>query len=197
MRYYQISDDTKQKDELNAHELDELNWFVVQTPPMREFDAKEVLTKYGFKIICPLRKSFARINRHSKRKRHLEFPLLKGYILAGFNGTPNWHKFFTKGRQHGVVSSVIRFEGKPAAIPRTKQQWVSKMHQTTLTKTSQEDEPGFKVGDSVEIIEGPFTGLPVSIEHIKNGKARVRITFLGREQIAHVPIDILQEVAYL
>ncbi len=203
MRHYRITDlghtgGLPSDEQSTQIKTNDLTWYVVQTPPMREFDAEEILTGYGFTVVCPLKHVFARVNRRAKRKRAIQFPLLKGYVLAGFDGTPNWHNFLQKGRERGVVSNIIRFQGKAAPIPARSNHWVDKMRGTINPPTKQTNSENlnhFEKGDMVTIIDGPFEGHKVQIETVSKHKVKVTLSLFGREQIAELGVDSLEEVA--
>lgn len=206
MRHYRIANPTHTgglpEDEHSARiDTNDYEWFVVQTPPMCEFDAEAILTKCGFTVMCPIKRSVTRVNRRAKRKRVLEFPLLKGYVLAGFDGEPNWYEFFKKGRERGVVANVVRFDGKAAPIPPRSKNWVQSMYESTepvtnLTPEANEDSPAlFQPGDEVRVTEGPLAGQTAVVHTVGGGRVRVVVNFFGGEQFAQIPVDSICEVA--
>ena len=84
------------------------------------------------------------------------------------------------------VIRVIEFGGKPIPVP---EQSIADLKKEMGGEELREVSFGVRVGDTVEVAEGPMRGLKGIVESFLSGAERVRVLleFLGRETLVQVP----------
>lgn len=149
------------------------HWYAVHTKARDEKLAEENLQRQGFATFLPRIKGSKR-----RRGRWLEViePLFPGYLFARLDLLIQDTSPIRSTR--GVLG-LVRFGGNPAPVPPG-------LMEQLMAATADEDgvvrqEHLFQPGDRVEILTGPFAGLPASIL-AETGKERVEllIELLGR-----------------
>lgn len=159
-------------------------WFCVHTRPKCEHLAASVLkTLDGVDAYCP-RIRFQRSTRRGK-VWFIE-ALFPSYFFARFD--PSRSLRAVKHSQN--VIRVVEFGGNPVAIP---DQIIADLRQEMADSEVREVTTPLKVGDTVELTEGPMRGLKGIVTTLLSGEERVRILleFLGRESMVEVSADKL------
>ncbi len=126
------------------------SWYLIYTKPRMEKQAEENLNRQGYETYLPMVKTRRRRNSRYINVVEAFFPRYLFIHLSSTND--NWAPI----RSTFGVSRLIQFGGIPAIAPAEL---------IRLLKAN-EDELGFqgggqkemKVGDKVEIIDGPFAG---------------------------------------
>ncbi|RUO80280.1 transcription/translation regulatory transformer protein RfaH [Idiomarina tyrosinivorans] len=147
-------------------------WFVVKTKPKQEQRALANLEHQGMEAFLP-KLSQQRVQR-GKRKVVLE-PMFPGYLFVQL---PNFDEQFYKIKNTFGVASLVRFGDHTPTIPDS---WVQQLKATTTER----DDFAPKVGDTVEIEQGPFAGLSAKIVGL-DGESRcmVLLEFLQKQVTA-------------
>ena len=149
------------------------HWYAIHTKARDEKLAEENLQRQGFATFLPRIKGSKR-----RRGRWLEViePLFPGYL---FTRLDLLLQDTSPIRSTRGVLGLVRFGGDPAPVP------IGLVEQL-MTATADEvgvvrQEQLFQPGDRVEILTGPFAGLPASIL-AETGKERVELLLelLGR-----------------
>ncbi|MFZ1575259.1 MAG: transcriptional activator RfaH [Chromatiaceae bacterium] len=149
------------------------HWYAVHTKARDERLAEENLQRQGFATFLPRIKG----SKH-RRGRWLEVvePLFPGYL---FTRLDLLLQDTSPIRSTRGVLGLVRFGGDPAPVPPG-------LVEQLMAATASEDgvvrqEHLFHPGDQVEIVTGPFAGLPASIL-AETGKERVELLLelLGR-----------------
>jgi len=149
------------------------HWYAVHTKARDEELADENLTRQGFQTFLPRIKVPKR-----RRGRWIEAiePLFPGYLFILLDLT---RQDSSPIRSTRGALGLVRFGGEPAPVP-------SELVEELQTASTGDEgvvrqEHLFQAGDQVEIIAGPFTGLPASILN-ETGKERVQVLLelLGR-----------------
>jgi transcription antitermination factor NusG len=198
MRFYRNPSDNPNTNFENTN-VGDLDWYVMRTPPNREFDAEELLSRQGYTIMCPVRKKKIRSSRTKKAKnRTIELPLMPCYVLMGFKGVPNWQKLFSFSRPYQLVTSVCGFNRRAKFLPRTAHPWIEEMLATTSAEINDKGKHSksvFSKGDNVEILDGPFEGFVVEVQKTNSKDAMCLFNLFGREQKVKVSVDNIQKAA--
>ena len=148
-------------------------WFCLKTQPKREHLAATMLRRqFGVECFSPR----LRFRRMTKRGPvwfvEAMFP---GYLFAKF----------VYSTQHRAVESshgirgIVRFGDRLASLPENI---VAALQSRVGAEEVVTVDWSVKVGQTVEIIEGPFQGLEVLVTHLLPAKERIRVLFefLGR-----------------
>lgn len=155
-------------------------WYCVHTKPKTEHLAAAGLAAFGeVETFCPR----IRFQRSTARGKvwFLE-ALFPSYFFARFDLSSRYRA--VKHANH--VIGVVGFGGNPVAIP---EQTLADLRAEMQGVEIREVTHGVRVGDTVEVAEGPMRGLKGIVECMTSGDNRVRILleFLGRQSLVEVP----------
>jgi transcription antitermination factor NusG len=125
-------------------------WHVVTTRSRAEKKVHARLEEQNIESFLPLQK---RLRQWKDRKKWVEMPIISGYCFVHISP-----KEYEKILQTELVGGFVRFEGKPARIPKHQIEFLKKMlNQSDFeVEVSQEN---FEPGKKVEIIDGPLIGV--------------------------------------
>jgi transcriptional antiterminator RfaH len=153
--------------------LDEPVWFCLQAQPKREHLAAIALRRqFGIECFSPRLRFRKMTNRGPVWFVEAMFP---GYLFAKFV-YPTRHRAVESS--HGV-RGIVHFGDRLATLPENivlgLQSRVGAEEVVTV-------DSSIKIGQQVQIIEGPFRGLEVVVSQLLPAKERVRVLFefLGR-----------------
>lgn len=158
----------------------ELAWYCVHTKPKCEHTASSMLRDLGPEIetYCPR----IRFQRSTTRgKVWFVEALFPSYFFARFDAS-TWLRAVKHSQN---VIRVVEFGGIPISISdETIRRLKSEMSEAEV----REVKIGIKVGDTVEVTEGPMRGLVGIVERVHSGEERVRILldFLGHQSALDV-----------
>ncbi|RXS43043.1 transcription/translation regulatory transformer protein RfaH [Idiomarina sp. 29L] len=161
-------------------QLDSDVWYVIRTKPKQEERAALNLENQGFEVFAP--KLTVKKLRRGVRTSVVE-PMFPNYLFVRLDDIIEQ---FYKIRSTYGVAGVLRFGNN---IPKIPQQWVDEMKGVDeLT-----DEQAPKVGDSVEIQQGPFRGFLAKIVQL-DGESRcfVMLEWMQKEVKANFSYKELQ-----
>ncbi|MGJ8642805.1 MAG: transcription termination/antitermination protein NusG [Luteolibacter sp.] len=169
---------------MNAEEPNKALWYCVRTQTKREHIAARHLREIeGIEVFCP-RIKYRKATRRGKIW-WLE-PLFPGYILAKFDIIEMERAVtFCQG-----VRGLVRFGSETPDVP---EDFVISLIQQVKEQSSDSEElitvsPSLKVGDEVEVANGPFQGMKGTVRNIAPAQERVKVLleFLGQVQ----PVDL-------
>lgn len=180
----------------------ELVWFALQVPPQKEFAAQAILHKKGIDTYVPVRKEWRRRNKYSKAKELRSFPVAPRYVFAGFpSRVPLWFDLFSLP----IITGVVGLNGTPKPIPYRHTEKapglrgiMDKWPNGIVAPKEQrfmQTHGEFEVGDSVEILSGPFEGQKVPVVEIKGGDALVHMMLFGSVQEVKMALENLVKAA--
>lgn len=156
-------------------------WYCVHTKPKSEHLAVAALRLLDGEIetFCPR----IRFQRAMPRgKVWFTEALFPSYMFARFD-LATW----MRGVKHANhVIGIVGFGGKPVPV---MEKVITDLKTEMCGQELREVQYGVKVGDTVEVAEGPMRGLKGIVESLASGEERVRILleFLGRENLVEVP----------
>ncbi len=169
----------------------EMKWYVIHTYAGYEKKVQQslqnLLRQRGLedrvgRIVVPVKKE---VRVRDGRRRQVERRLFPGYILIQMALDDDlWHLIL---RTPGVTGFVGP-SGRPVPLPEEEVQ--------AVLAEVEEKEPALsvdlKVGEVVQIIDGPFRDFEGTVAEIdeERGKVKVLVSFFGRE--TPVEIDFLQ-----
>jgi transcriptional antiterminator RfaH len=154
-------------------ELDEPFWFCLKAQPKREHLAATALRRQ-FRIEC----SSPRLRFRKMTKRGPVWfveAMFPGYLFAKFVYSEQ-HRAVENC--HGVAG-VVRFGDRLAILPENI---VTELQSKAGAEEVVTLDSAIKIGQPVQIIEGPFRGLDGVVTHLLSAKERIRVLleFLGR-----------------
>jgi transcriptional antiterminator RfaH len=156
------------------------HWYCVHTKPKCEHLVAGALRQLdGVEPWCPR----LRFQRSTPRgKVWFTEALFPSYLFARYDV----EKSARAVRHAHNVIRVVEFGGKAIPVP---EQSILDLKSEMQGGDLREVSFGVRVGDAVEVAEGPMRGLKGIVEGFYNGEDRVRVLleFLGRETLVQVP----------
>jgi transcriptional antiterminator NusG len=182
---------TKEIDTKTKETTDNLRWYVVHTASGHEnkvtstlrqrIDASGLQDQIA-EVLIPTRN---KVIIESGKKREIKERLFPGYVLVKMNlNDDTWGVV----RNTSGVTGFVGMGAKPTSLPEKEVKAVLKFMKMEAPKF----EAKFAIGDSVKIIDGPFTDFLGKVEEIdeEKGKVKVLVSIFGRE--TPVELDFLQ-----
>ena len=151
------------------------NWFVVQTKPRQEKTANLNLIRQGYETYCP---DVVVKKRMKDKWVEVVEPLFPRYLFLRSDPTL---RDMSPIRSTLGVSTLVRFGETPAIVPDEVISFL-RNSENPETKHHVSGESLFQTHEAVDIVSGPFAGLP-GIYQMPKGEERaiVLITVLGRQ----------------
>jgi transcription antitermination factor NusG len=146
------------------------HWYALQVRPRFERHVQTHLEDKGYEVFYP---TYTSTRQWSDRVKSLSFPLFPGYVFCRFNVHARLPILITPGVNQVVGSGktpITVDEGELAAIRRVMQSGVAA-----------QPWPYLKVGETVQIENGPLEGLTGIVTRIKSSdRLVVSISLLMR-----------------
>ena len=133
------------------------HWYALQVRPRFERHVQTHLEDKGYEVFYP---TYTSTRQWSDRVKSLSFPLFPGYVFCRFNVHARLPILITPGVNQVVGSGktpIMVDEGELAAIRRVMQSGVAA-----------QPWPYLKVGETVQIENGPLEGLTGIVTRIKS-----------------------------
>ena len=149
------------------------SWYLVVTKPQSEFKAQENLLRQGYEIYLPLVQTTRRRNDKNVKRTEAFFPR---YLFISLDKeTDNWSPI----RSTFGVAGMVRFGGMPAVVPS---ELIDKLKQNENEFGLQSfEKKELKLGDKVDIIDGPFEGHKAIYQKMKSAeRVSVLLDIVGK-----------------
>jgi transcription antitermination factor NusG len=160
------------------------HWYCVHTKPKCEHLVAAALRQFeDVETWCPR----LRFQRSTPRgKVWFTEALFPSYLFARYDLAT---KLRAVKHTHNVIR-VLEFGERPVPVP---DEAIAELRKEMGGNEVREVTYGVRVGDSVEVAEGPMRGLKGIVQGFLSGEERVRILleFLGRESVVVVPASKL------
>lgn len=157
-------------------------WYVVHTRPKCEHIAAALMGGLeNVQVYCPR----IRFQKNTRRgKVWFVEALFPSYFFARFIPIENLRAV----KHSQSVIKVVDFGGVPTSVPDSV---IAALKEEMKDEDILEVHVGVKVGDTVELTEGPMRGLKGIVNAMLSGADRVRVLleFLGRENAVEVPLS--------
>jgi len=179
--------------EKKANEIPDMNWYVVHTYSGFEQKAKEALQErfkqkglenYLGEIKIP-QETVTEVVKGEKKKSTKKF--FPGYILVQMRlNQDTWHMV----KETPKISGFVGDASNPAPLLESDVELINT--QVEEGGVSSRMKHDFEQGETVKVIDGPFTEFTGTIEEVKpdKGKLRVLISIFGRA--TPVELDFVQ-----
>lgn len=133
------------------------SWFAIQVAPRAEKRVAEYLAYKGHQSFLPLCRS---LRRWSDRRKLLEMPLIPGYVFCRMGEAATGMVLTTPG-----IVRIVGFGGKPAPVAEEE---IRTLEQVVRSGVDASPAQFVKVGQKVEVKNGPLSGIAGIIIQIKN-----------------------------
>ena len=145
-----------------------MEWLVLYTKPKHEIKVSKALEKIGITSYCPVVK---KIKQYSDRKKKVELPLLRSYVLV---------KIDSKNRNQVFgIPGIIRYVfwlGKPAVV---REREVQLMKNNLLGIYDGITISNIKKGKNYRIPMGPFAGQEGKVVNLLKNRIKLELPSLG------------------
>jgi len=169
----------------------ERHWYIVHTYAGYE-DRVENALKQRIKYMDAENKIFQvvipkedEIEIRSGQRRTVTKKMFPGYVLVQMKlDDESWHVV----RNTPGITGFVGSGNKPTPIPEKEVNVILKQ----MTEGSPQVRVGFRKGESIRVVDGPFTDFVGVVDDINVGKGKVKVllTLFGRE--TSVELDFLQ-----
>ncbi len=172
-------------------------WYAVFVLSGKEFPAQKVLRHWAACIYLPLCRKWRRLNRYKRDKIKIAYPAVAGCLFVGFErGQESWFDIF---RSVNSVYGVLGVNGRPVVLDGSR--LAAFVNDNRILFDVAEEEKfmrtyhEFKIGDRVQIVDGPFGGHVVDVRDIKGKNAYILLNLLGGIQNVEISLDKLEKAA--
>jgi transcriptional antiterminator RfaH len=162
-------------------------WYVIQTKPKKEEEAKSYLSTKGVEIFNPLMETF--LLRNGRMNKELK-PLFPNYMFGKFDLDQNYPLVrWAKG-----VKKVLGFGEYPTPIP---EEVVEIIKERTDTHGIVRLKCHFQANDLIRIKTGPLKDLLGIFERWISDSERVRIllNMVGYQPVVEMHYSMIEKVA--
>ncbi len=136
------------------------SWYLIVTKPQSEFKAQENLLRQGYVTYLPLVQTTRRRNGKKIQRTEAFFPR---YLFISLDKEmDNWSPI----RSTIGVAGMVRFGGIPVVVPENI--IVHLKNNETEFSLQLTEKKELKLGDQVEIIDGPFEGYKAVYQKMKS-----------------------------
>jgi transcription antitermination factor NusG len=162
----------------------EKKWLVFYTKSRHEEKVRDRLTKGGYEVFLPMQQV---MRQWSDRRKKVMVPLFNSYIFV-FEGEPVIEEIVkTPG-----ISWNVRHNNKPATLHPKEFESINRFLETGLYIETL-SIPDLKVGDHVEVAEGPLKGISGRLIHTPDGeKFSVTLSVLGSSMVVKLDSRLIQ-----
>ena len=163
--------------------MKEGSWFLLQTKSRQEARALENLERQGVDSFCPM----VRVEKVSRGTRVVkEEALFPSYLFVNFNQSK---VSATSVRSTRGVSHFVTCGGSPVVVPENL---IEQLRKRTGSNSDELVSDLPKIGDQLQIIDGPFRGLNAVFTEIDgNQRAVVLVDLLNQQVKASLPFKSL------
>lgn len=164
-----------------------MNWYVIQTKPKKEGEAKSYLSTKGVEVFNPLIETFA--TRNGRMNKELK-PLFPGYIFGKFDLEQNYPLVrWGKG-----VKCILGFGGYPTSV---SEEVVEIIKGRTDAQGIVTIGHHYKPNDVVRIKTGPMKDLLGMFDRWVSNSERVKIllNLIGYQPIIEMHYSLIEKVA--
>lgn len=179
-----------------------LLWYALTTPPQKEFVAQTILERQGLRTFIPVRREWRRRNKYTKKKELRAFPIGSRYVFVGFEPGRNlWFDLFQLSRPGSarIITGVIGMGMEPRQLRTDHVVDLMRRLGGGLNAPDVQrymlSNKEFHIGELVEIVDGPFSGMVVPVTEVRGTQAKVLLELFGGNQETLLPTDILQAAA--
>ncbi|HXW68201.1 MAG TPA: transcription termination/antitermination NusG family protein [Dissulfurispiraceae bacterium] len=156
-----------------------MKWYVIYTKPRQEDNVEESLARASVEVFNP---KLRRKRLIRGKYRHVIRPLFPNYLFAKFDPSLQYNMVkYTRG-----VSSIVGNRGLPWPVSEDIIDIIkSRLNEEGLIVIT----PDIKVGDKVEITEGPFRGFIGIFEREMKDSERIIVLLNTVEYRASLDIE--------
>jgi transcriptional antiterminator NusG len=133
-------------------------------------------------------------------RKEVRHKVLPGYILVELDlpEDDSWKGYCTQIKRIQGVTGFLAASRSSRPIPLTKDEMNNILQKTGEIKAEKTFRPrqSFNVGESVKVMEGPFSGFSGVIEEINNEKGRIKVSveIFGRPTPVEIEFSQVEKI---
>ena len=164
-------------------------WYAIYTKPRAEKKVAQRIEDKNIEVFLPLVK---KVRKWSDRKKIIYFPLIPSYVFVKINE----NNLLVVLPLDGVVR-VLTHLGKPAKVKDLEIENLKILSNNEEGYDYKISDLSLVVGDAVEVIKGPFTGIIATCVK-KGNKCRVvvKLNALGSCFNLSIPLNYLEKTKH-
>ncbi len=171
--------------------LEDYDWYCLYCAPNRELDTEHMLwSRRRLPTIVPAERQWREKGRHT---REIWQPEMPRYVFTGFEDAPNWEDIRSASP---YVQGYMQFgSAGPTRLRLPDVQWLYDRRETLrgrLRPSVVEDV--IRIGDTVKVLQGPFTGHSVTVDKIVAKRVHSIMEFLGAPRLFTAPLAEVMRV---
>tara|TARA_B100002019_G_C21268567_1_gene600836 strand:+ start:1169 stop:1630 length:462 start_codon:yes stop_codon:yes gene_type:complete len=145
-----------------------MKWFVLYTKPQCEIRVANALESRGIRSYCPV---FKQVKQYSDRKKNIEKPLLRSYVMVKIEDKDRNRVFGVPG-----VVRYVFWLGKPAIV---KEHEIELMEKNLAGIYNEISISKIKKGSNYTISAGPFQGQEGKVVSLFKNSIKLELPSLG------------------
>lgn len=145
-----------------------MRWFVLYTKPHCEIKVANALERMGIRSYCPV---FKQVKQYSDRKKKVEKPLLRSYVMVKIDNKDRNRVFAVPG-----VVRYVFWLGKPAIV---REREIELMEKNLAGIYDEISITGIKKGANYTIPAGPFKGQDGKVVSLFKNSIKLELPGLG------------------
>ncbi|MDJ0685138.1 MAG: transcriptional activator RfaH [Alphaproteobacteria bacterium] len=150
------------------------DWLVVMTKPKLEAEAETQLLRQEYEVYLPL---WADLKRRRGQVHTVRMPMFPRYLFA----RPSHEgQSISPIRSTRGVSQLVRFGTTPARASEALIEDIRRLEAARIGAGA--DGAAFKVGDQVQVMDGPFKGLSAEVFESDEQRVILLLQVLGGER---------------
>lgn len=159
-------------------------WYVCQTKPRQELLAVKKLEEQGYEVFLPKLTVWQKKKGHWSKAEKVMFP------RYGFVRCASRKQSIAPIRSTPGVTGLVSFGNTPATMNEDLIEAIRAISDEQSRPPLEQSLP-FKIGETVEVADGPLKGLSGIVSNIARERVVVLLTLLGREKPIALPADHL------
>jgi transcription antitermination factor NusG len=171
------------------------NWYVIRVAPQSEFRALHAITQSEHPAMLPFEEKWV-TNPRTKKSDTKKFPLFPSYVFAPFAGATGDAVFANFSRLRTRINEASKLAGKAPPIlgicgygqtPERLRSDEFAYLQTISREAGAKPSPQiFTVGQTIEVMAGPFQGQNGVVDSVSREKVRVMMRVFN----AMAPVEL-------
>lgn len=155
-------------------------WYVLHTKPRNEKKITTLLQNKGIHVYCPLREE---IRQWSDRRKKVAEPVFKSYVFVYLN---DYKEENTKVLMTQGAVRFLWWLGKPGIV---REEEIKAIQDFLENYKNAEITVEHKIGETVEVMEGPLKETKGKLIQVKGNIATIHIKTLGLWMKAKIPVQ--------
>ena len=191
------------------------HWNIYRVRSGMELTAHELLLEHGFQVFTPFLTKHQRLTRQQRKQRQrpraYAEALFSGWLIVSDEGDKGIHTMSHIMQKRNYIYGAVMAADRPFQL---SDEWVQKRQngyhgQAQRSYDPKRDArknrkkiygqapieiPEFKEGETVSLTHGPFVGLDMEVQSVKDDVVKLAYAFFGRETLIEASAFDLEKI---